>query len=71
MSLFTNYVLYRESPDTHEEIYFCGLSGRTETTDSIEVSDEPEEGIAFPTAAEAYAFAADKPALQWWKVGKR
>jgi hypothetical protein len=66
MSMFQNWVLYREDSNSHEEVYIRPhFRGERETTDDV------TDALSFPTAAEAYAFAGSIPELQWWKVGKR
>jgi hypothetical protein len=61
------YVLFREDPNTHKEVYLVGML----TTVPNRASD-PAVAIGFESATDAYAFASrHQPYLDFWHVGLR
>lgn len=63
------YVIFREDPNTHNEVYITGnitVDGRLVTSES------PEEARMFDTAREGYEYAGRAhPVLDNWRVGLR
>lgn len=65
--LKAKYVLFKEDPLLHEEMYLVGFVGDVITYTSIVA-----EAAGFATAREAYNLgAAVAPRLDWWRVGLR
>jgi hypothetical protein len=61
------YVLFRDDPSSHDEVYLARApEGGFHAVKSVE-----ESNLIFETAAEGYAFGADFPQLDYWKVGYR
>lgn len=60
------YVLFREDPNTHKEVYLAHISksGRAYST------RDPRDAIRFETAAAGYALGSAHN-LEWWHVGRR
>jgi len=66
--LKAKYVLFKECPATHEEMYLSGFVGENDIAHTFVVA----EAAGFPTAREAYDFGAlVAPRLDWWRVGLR
>jgi hypothetical protein len=59
------YVLFREDPNTHKEVYMAEMVGKR----PVSVKD-PLLAMTFKSARFAYAFGADA-GLDWWRVGRR
>lgn len=67
----TAYVIFREDPNTHEEVYFK-LIARADSR-NVAITDEDVESAAqFDTARLGYEYAAQfSPLLDNWRVGLR
>lgn len=67
-----NYVLFRENSSSHEEEYLARGVDSAGNDNTFCTTDFPEAtNLKFDTAAEGYAFAAEFPQLQHWRVGQR
>lgn len=62
------YVLFREDPNTHQEVYVSAISPQKGVVRTTDV----DEAMHFPTAADGYRVGAWwRPSLDWWRVGQR
>jgi hypothetical protein len=63
------YVLFRDDPSTHDEVYLARAEGNKSGFKHVKRPDQTS--ITFETAAEGYAFAKHFPQLEYWRVGMR
>ena len=59
------YVIYRDDPNNHKEVYFKDFVNSTPQS-----TRDVAEAREFPNAETAYEFG-DVFGLGWWKVGQR
>lgn len=59
------YVLFRENPNTHREVYLKRMLG-----EAAEWTENLAEAKKFASAKRAYAYGA-RFELEWWRVGQR
>jgi hypothetical protein len=63
------YVLFRENPNTHKEVYLSPAVG-DEPEATVPTVNSPRKALQFISAKVAYNFATRK-GLEWWRVGLR
>lgn len=61
------YVLFRENPNTHQEVYLKRVEDGAVVTTTC-----ADDAIKFRSSADAYRFGAmHNPLLDWWHAGLR
>lgn len=63
------YVIFRDDPSTHDEVYLARDAERKSGFCSVPSAELT--AVTFESAAEGYAFAKHFEQLQHWKVGQR
>ena len=65
------YVLFRDDPSTHDEVYLTRAEGTGPKVGFKNVKRPELSNLHFDTAREGYDFAKHFPSLEYWRCGLR